>query len=147
MTSFSVLERCLMRTALGQLWQSGNKGGTDYHLCNDDSDEFDRLIRAHAMDMNCITTPQAMNVAVNLKEQRQAKAIELLERFESPVLADKLRQQPIKKPARSWLGQFLRSMEISIRTAETVGKARRRWQFEHFSSNFPTLSIAIRVSS
>jgi hypothetical protein len=124
--SFSTLKTCLKRTALGQPWFPGYKGGADRYLCKADGEKFVEILREHAERMNSLTTVNALAVARGLREARYRKAIALLDAIGSNGLANQLREQAIVDPDPTWLNHIAQGLQISIKVPQTIEEARRR---------------------
>jgi hypothetical protein len=76
----------LKRTALGLPWEPGQHGGRDPYLCEEDVAAFEGMVVQHANQLNCLTTHQAMYIALFLKKARLVKACDLLESIGSGSL-------------------------------------------------------------
>jgi hypothetical protein len=124
--SRQALQNCLKRTALGQRWFPGCKGGSDCYLCKDDVATFKEALREKAGQLNSVITPNAIALARALREARYRSAIHLLTAVNARGLARQLQDQVIEPPDRSWLNHVAGRMGIGIRNPETIDEARAR---------------------
>jgi hypothetical protein len=100
-------------------------GGPDPYLCYEDTTAFEGLVVQYVNQMNCLSTCQALDIALFLKKARHAKAAALLESIGSNKLAEIGIHERIYRPDRRWLGPFVQKMGINAMTAESIEEARR----------------------
>jgi hypothetical protein len=124
--SIDALRTCLRRTALGQPWFPGYPGGADWYLCQDDTDEFKRILQEKAAEMDSVITVNAIALARQLRQDRQDRAIALLDSVGATGLVEELLKQSIAEPDRSWLNHVGTRLGISIKNPESIEDARRR---------------------
>jgi hypothetical protein len=126
LSNIGALQTCLKRTALGLSWVPGQKGGPHPYLCEDDLDEFKRLLRTEAEGMNCLHTRTAISIARRLRGKRQRKAIALFESMNLRGLASQLRGEIIKDPDPTWLNHVAERLELQLKRPQTIDHFRRQ---------------------
>ena len=118
------IARCLTRTALGQFWDVGYAGGTDFYLCEEDELQVVAQIRASAEELDCAPTSYILNLVYNAKVQRHASAVEFLVRLHCPRLAGNIDLCPAE-PSKDWLRAFCERNSLLVRCVRPLQAIRR----------------------
>jgi hypothetical protein len=124
--SKEALQTCLRRTAFGEFWEPGHKGGAYSYLCPDDADKFKAILREKAQEMDSVTTPTALALARELCEARRPKVVKLLEAVGMTTEAEELRRRQIDDPDPTWLNHVATRFGISLKNPEAIENARRK---------------------
>jgi hypothetical protein len=116
--------KCIIRTAYGFLWTPGNQGGRFGYLSDLDIVLFRKMIVRHATDFDCISRPDAMSLAYQLRQRRQALAMKILEdlHFEGAVSPDLTHKE---RTCSSWLNEIADVLGLKICAPQELEAARR----------------------
>jgi hypothetical protein len=124
------LKNCLLRTALMEKWELKNTGGARRYLSPYDTYRFLEDVKRRAMEADCITVHDALELALSLKRERIAKARGLLQAMTYDLLCSKLKK--IESPNRDWILNTIKNHGIKVCTPQQLEIYRR--QFCTFSS-------------
>lgn len=117
------LSHCLRRTALCLLWVPGMVTGPDPYLSPPDTERFRQLIVQACDDVNCVTVTRALSLALDLRRDRQRRAVKLLQQAGCDRLAAAIEEA--SPPSRYWLQKICGENEITICRSEELEAARR----------------------
>ena len=144
--SWNAVRTCIIRSSLSLHWQqSVLKNGTTEYLIREDMETLKQEIRERAEVHNALDTISILDEAKNLKISRQNKAIEFLRLVHSDGLADKLSEELIEKPKRSWINGILEIIDAKLTTAKIIDSKRfLACSFETLNAYFEKFGSFIR---
>lgn len=122
--SRNALIHCFTRTAEGRFWDKGMPGGGQTYLSNIDMLKFASMASEAANDLNCLSTPCAVSLAMELKRRRLEKARYLLKKMNLERLIEHLPQY-IGYPSKAWIKDFASSLDLHVVNSQTLEHVRR----------------------
>ena len=135
------LATCFRRTACGERWVPGDKGGQSSYLCPEDEATLYNEIVYGCEELQSCPTDYVLNFAQELRIKRMKRAFTFLQQLSCNNLAENLAIHP-PPPSRAWLGCFCQRYNLRIKWSEKLDGLRRRtcdknriltW-FQQFSS-------------
>lgn len=117
------LIHCLVRTTEGRKWFKGMPGGGQTYLSDIDMIKFASLAEQACDELNCLSTPNALSLAVSLKKNRIEKSKFLLRCAGCAGLIDHLPE--VLLPSKMWLKEFCSSFDINVINQQTIEAIRR----------------------
>lgn len=120
----NALIHCIVRSSEGRRWEPGMSGGGYSYLSDIDILKFKSLAEQAADDLNCLTTPCAVSLAVGLKKSRLAKAKMILVHAQCSGLIVHLHTE-VSPPSKAWLKEFAHSLELNVVNSQTIDSIRR----------------------
>ena len=119
------LATCFRRTACGEHWVPGDRGGHTSYLCFEDEETLRDEILYGCEELASCPTDYVLNFAHELRLQRIEKAVIFLRQMACHNLAENLTIQP-PPASRAWLGCFCSRHNLRIKWAEKLDGVRRR---------------------
>ena len=118
------ISTCLTRSALGYSWDYSQTGGALPYLCDADIWELSKSVKnAHEMG-NPMDTMEVLDEATRLKGRRIAWGVQFLREINSIELSEKLGDQNVYTPCRSWINNILDDLEAHIRSRRLIEQKR-----------------------
>ena len=118
-----IIGRVLYRTATGRYWGKDMKGGGETILSDLDMDKFIKIVHDRENDINCLSTCQAVKIALRLQHERAEKAYELLNMCKCPKLAGKVEVNLDMDP--TWLQKMAKAHNLNIMPKSDLDTMRR----------------------
>ena len=128
-TSPQQIVTCLLRSAMGHHWDyitptnKTNAGNLPY-LCKDDFEILKDNIKSAAELGSAYDTLEVLDEATRLKGQRLAFGIAFLDEINCPELRQRLANQVVLQPSRSWINWALDDLECFIKSRREVDQKR-----------------------
>lgn len=119
------LATCFRRTACGEHWVPGDKGGQSSYLCLEDEQALCHEIVHGCEELASCPTDYVLNYAQKLRTKRMKKAFIFLQQLSCHNLAENL-TICAPPPSRAWLGCFCERFRLRIKWAEKLDGVRRR---------------------
>lgn len=118
------LIHCLIRTSEGRKWYKGMPGGGQTYLTDIDMIKFATLAEQASDELNCLSTPNALSLAVSLKKERLEKAKFLLRCTGCSGLISHLPEHA-EVPSKMWLKEFCATFDINVSSQQSIEAIRR----------------------
>ena len=99
---------CLERSALGYKWDFGMQSGTNPYLCDSDIRKLSEIVRNANANGCSLDTLEVIDEATRLKSERLAYGLIFLKEINSLDLAQKIADQTLYSPTRSWIKRCVR---------------------------------------
>ena len=151
-TSPQQIVTCLMRSAMGYNWDyihdshKTNSGALPY-LCKQDFETLKTNIRNAAECGSSFDTLDVLNEAYVLKGQRLAYGIAFLDEVNCPELKQRLANEVVIQPSRSWINWALDDLECLIKSRRLVDQKRlEACSYRVIESFFVTFSAIIQTT-
>lgn len=126
-TGFNVFPKqivtCLIRSAMGYKWDFGEQPGNLPYLNHVDMEKLSESIR-EAATTSAMDTLEVLDEATRLKGERLAYGIQFLTEIKCSELAQKLADNVVYTPARSWLNGVLDDLGMFIRSRRLIDTKR-----------------------
>lgn len=119
------LATCFRRTACGEPWVPGDKGGPSPYLSPEDERTLYMEIVYGSEELQSCPTDYVLNFAQDLRIERMKKAVTFLQQLSCHNLAENLMMHP-PPPSRAWLGCFCQRHHLRIKWCEKLDGLRRR---------------------
>jgi hypothetical protein len=128
MYGHEAVRKALKRTVLGHVWGSRLKGGRMTYLCLEDREAFLKEIQERADTLNCITTYEALNLAIDIHNTRVLIGVELLRKANSSEMANTIFTKYFDKhPEKDYLRQLCSIIHVSVFSAQKLSYFRRKY--------------------
>lgn len=115
--------KCLLRSAMGYHWDFGEHPGNPPYLNQVDMQKLAEIIR-EAASTSPMDTLEVLDEATRLKGERLAYGIQFLSEIQCTELSQKLADNVVYTPSRSWLNAVLDDLEMYIRSRRLVDTKR-----------------------
>ena len=115
---------CLERSALGYKWDFGTQSGSNPYLCNCDIRKLSEIVRNANADGCSLDTLEVIDEATRIKGERLTYGLKFLKEINSLDLAQKIADQTLYSPTRSWINGVLDDLDSHIRSPRLIDEKR-----------------------
>ena len=115
---------CLSRSALGYKWDFGIEVGNLAYLCPSDMKMLSEIVENAYQEGSALDTMEVLDEATKLKGQRLEKGLSFLSQINSNALAQRIADQTVFTPSRTWLNSVLADLDAHIRKRQLIDSRR-----------------------
>ena len=147
--SSSNISTCIRSTIQGNIWSPGESfGGRPSYLSDVDIMYFKRKINESAVNLDCINTKEALQLALELKDLRFRSACAMVSSIKQKCPIPKSYLRTLKTmepyiPSVSWLSSFCSNNGIILKDPETLENARKNYCNRKVINDFLTQNFQI----